>query len=152
MAAIDLDRGVHIRYTRAGVAVYEYIGLARDGFRDGKPGHWYNDHGDEVGPQLAKEAGYDTAAGLRERKKRERIATATAAIEQEYRPEEAVNETVAEKNGYKAVHIGLDRHNIVDPDGNVLNKKALTKGEALRTLEAVASAEPEPGPVQAAAA
>jgi hypothetical protein len=121
-----------------------YVGNVRDNYAGALPGVFYNDHGTEVDPQLAKEAGYDVPALLKERKKRERIRVATEVIEAEYRPEEAVSETVKEKNGFKVVHVGLDRHNIVDPDGNVLNKKHLTKGDALRTLEIVAASEQQP--------
>ena len=128
MPSLNLDRGCLIRFTPEGIAVAMYYD---------QPGVWYNEHGSEVTPALAKIAGFDTIILLKERTKRERMAQAAAAVAKEFEGEEPSDEVVKEKNGFKLVHIGLDRHNIVDPDGNVLNKNHLTRAEGVKVLAAL---------------
>lgn len=145
-----LDRGAHIRFTPSGIAVYHFPDWREDPndqssrFHEGMPGHFYNEHGDEVAPQLAAEAGFDVEKLTKERKKRERIAQAQAMIEAEFSDAPTKREVVKEENGYKVVHVGNDRHNVEDPEGNVLNPKAyLDKASALKVLKAMAVPPPE---------
>lgn len=141
MASLNLDRGCLIRFTPEGIAVAMYYD---------QPGVWYNEHGSEVTSVLAKSAGYDTVILLKERTKRERMAQAAQAVAAQFEGEEpATEEVVKEKNGFKLVHIGLDRHNIVDPDGNILNKNHLTRAEGVKVLAALVPDEagaPETSP------
>lgn len=133
--AVNVDRGCLIRHTPEGIGVFMYHDL---------PGVFFNEHEKEVGIELARNAGYNVDPLIKERKKRERIRVATDTIEAEYR-EHSVNELVAERGGYKVVHIGMDRHNILDEDGLLVNSgRPLTHQEAMKTLDALvpeASAE-----------
>lgn len=140
MAGLNLDRGCLIRFTPEGIAVGMYYD---------QPGIWYNEHGTEVTPLLAKSAGFDTTSLLKERTKRERMAAAAEAVAKQFEGEEHTDEVVKEKNGFKLVHIGLDRHNIVDPDGNILNKNHLTRAEGVKVFAALVPDEavaPETSP------
>lgn len=109
--AVNVDRGCEIRHTVEGIAVYMYVDL---------PGVWYNEHEAEVGPEAARMAGYPVDALLFERKKREAVAAAGAAILETYG--EVKREVVAEEGDYRIVHIGQDRFNVeFVPDGSVMN-------------------------------
>lgn len=123
---IDYDRGVTHKRHPSGLDVYMY--------KD-QPGVFLNAFGREVTPDLAAAAGFDTDHLLKEKAKRERMALAMAAIEEEF---EGEAKQVKAKGEFKVVHVGFGRHNLLDPDGNKLNPRPLTKEEALKLLEQVA--------------
>ena len=141
--AIDYDRGCHIRiHGPTGMRVFMYVD---------EPGVFRSVHGSEVDPQLAAEAGFDTERLLREKLKRERLAAAGKAIETEF-DGAAVAEVIAEKHGFKVVHIGLGKHNVLDPEDVKLNvARPLTKEEAKALLAKVAQPAPKQVPTQEAA-
>lgn len=124
-----VNAGCIIRYSRSGVGVLMLHAL---------PGVFWDEHGREVPPAIAAEAGYDTKELLKQRKKREAILKATQAIEQEY-SNSAQREVIAEKSGYQVVSYGLNRYN-VEYDGQAINTKGFItdKDTALKTLAAVA--------------
>lgn len=120
---IDYDRGVTHKRHPSGLDVYMY--------KD-QPGVFLNAFGREVTPDLAAAAGFDVDRLLKEKTKRERMALAMAAIEEEF---EGEAKQVKSKGEFKAVHVGFGRHNVLDADGNKLNPRPLTKEEALKLLE-----------------
>lgn len=162
----DLNKGVHIRYTTSGIAVYHFPSWlevtvdAKTGQElsrvphPGKPGYFYNEHGDEVAVALAKEAGFDVDSLLRERTMREKQAQAMAAIEAEFAVAGAKHEVVASQGEYTVVDIGMDRYNVEGPDGSVMNTAGPipSREVALRVLAAVAPPVPEPDPEEEIAA
>lgn len=125
-----INEGAIVRHTRDGIAILMKHTL---------PGVFFDEHGNEVGPAIAKQAGFDTKALGLERKKREAIAKVTAEMEAEYARTATVWAVCAEKNGYKLVSIGLGRFNIYGPgdDKNPLNTKGpfTDKKLAERTFE-----------------
>lgn len=129
---INYDRGVQKRkHTASGVDVYMYFD---------EPGVYRNAYGHPVSEVLAKQAGFDTETLTKERIKRERMASAMAAIEAELGSDaqKATLDVVLERGGYKVVHIGLGRHNVLDPDGNKLNSIQLPEQEAIKLVEHLA--------------
>lgn len=115
---IDYDRGVmFMQEQTTGVNIYMYFD---------EPGHYRNHFGDEVNPMLAQQAGFNTEKWGKLRVKNERMAKAMTAIEAELATAgDAKAEPVYEKAGYKVMDLGVGRHNVLDPDGNVLNTLAL---------------------------
>ncbi len=106
---IDVDRGVMMRYLDGtGIQVYMYLDT---------PGVYLNAFGAEVSGDLARQAGFDVEKLGRERTKRERMATAFAAIEAEIEGRSEKEATLVERNGFKLIDIGLGRTVIKDPDG-----------------------------------
>lgn len=138
---IDYDRGVIIKtHAASGMSVYMYLD---------QPGVYLDAYERPVSEKLAIEAGYDVQVYGKERIKRERMAQAMLAIEQELADADAQEaKIVSDIAGYKLVDIGLGRFNVVDPDDNVLNviplpheqadllrKKLLPEGSEERVAE-----------------
>jgi hypothetical protein len=119
--AIGWNEGLQIREHPNGFRVAE---------RKKEKGKWFNQLGREVSEQIAKEAGFDVEASRKERLKRERLADAMQAIEQDLAVEPTGEEVIGEKGGFKAVHIGLGRHVVRDSDGNQLTPTPLTREQA----------------------
>lgn len=135
MAVIDYDKGVLKRKHPLGLDVYMYVG---------QPGVFLNAHGGEVSPQLAAEAGFDTDALLKERRRRDRVAEAESAINAEFNKPEA-RKVVARLNGYEIVRVNGNNHVIVDAEGNPLTTgKLLTKEQAVKVAEQMSPVKPEP--------
>lgn len=124
--------GCLIRHTQDGVAIY---------MKHAQPGYFYNDFGGEVSPELARAAGYDVDPLVAMRKKMARIAVATQAIEEEFNAPSETVKIVKEVNGFKVVDVGNDRFNLLDPEGNRLNKQFMTREVAVKTLDSVTKAE-----------
>lgn len=124
---IDYDRGVIINNHQAsGMDVFMYVDT---------PGVYLNAHGTEVKESLAQEAGFPVERYARERLRRERMTKAMQAIDAELASIGTVREVIAENKGFKAVHIGLGRHRVEDPDGGMLTDQDLTKEQAELLLE-----------------
>lgn len=116
---IDYDRGALIMvHPGTGMDVFMYVD---------QPGVYMNAHGHAVADNIAREAGYDVEKLGKERVRRERIAAASAAIDQEFHDTKDQDDIVVRcVDGWKLVSFGFGRHNVVDPDGNVLNKMPLS--------------------------
>jgi len=138
MPAIDYDKGVWKRKHPMGLDVYMYVT---------EPGVFRNAHGAEVDPDLAKEAGFETESLLKERARRERVAEAEAAINDEF-SFATERKVVAKLNGYQIVRVRDQLHQVLDPDGNVMTGTALlSKDQAVRIAGKMTSAKkPEPKP------
>ena len=134
MSNIDLNRGVTIRrQPTTGVQVFMYKDT---------PGVFLNAHGTEVDPELAKSAGFNTEALLKDKLKRERMAVAMSTIEEEFSSGPAMRETVREADGFKLIAVGLGRHKVLDPDGEELHDKPLTLEEANLLLDQLTHTAP----------
>jgi len=113
---IDYDRGVMKRIHPSGISVYMYVDT---------PGVYLNAFGSEVAEEMAKTAGFDVGILAKKRLKNERMAAAMSAIEKELQgSEESMEVVVAEREGFTIVDIGIGRHHLKDPDGNVLTPTA----------------------------
>lgn len=129
---IDYDRGVIIQSHHSGMDVFMYVDT---------PGVFLTAHGKDVSEQIAAEAGYDVAKLMKERIRRERIDQATKLISKELEDEkDLVENVVEEREGWKLVSTGLGRHNVVDPDGNILNRSPLVLDSAKRLFDGMAPA------------
>lgn len=131
---IDYDRGVIIQTEPGtGMDVFMYID---------SPGKFINAHGSAVPDKIAAAAGYDVEKLGKERLRRERKAAANAIIDKELNDDNELDEKdVKEFEGWKVVSIGLGRHNVKDPDGNVLNAMHLPLEGAMRLFEAMSGYE-----------
>lgn len=131
---IDYDEGVLINvHPGTGMDVFMYVN---------KPGHYYSAHAHVVPEQIAREAGYNVDQLSKERTRMERKAQASAIIDEELRNESSTKEEcVNVLNGFRLVTIGLGRHNVKDPDGNLLNAHPLAKESAERLFKAMAGEE-----------
>ncbi|RJG45868.1 hypothetical protein [Mesorhizobium sp. DCY119] len=127
-AAYAADRGASIRrYGNAGTdgfLVYQIKDLA---------GEWYNQKGDPVSVDLARAAGFDVDAQLRERDRKERLAKATASVNAEFAT--AVRTEIASKGGYTLSDVGMGRAELTDSDGVVLNPRPMSIQEGQRLLD-----------------
>lgn len=128
---IDYDEGVLINvHPGTGMDVFMYVN---------DPGKYLTAHLTTVPDQIAREAGYNVEALAKERLRRERKAQASAIIDKELSNDETtLEECVNVLNGFKLVSIGMGRHNVKDPDGNILNAHPLTKESAERLLNSMA--------------
>lgn len=133
---INVDRGVLICiHPASGMNVYMY--------KD-DPGVYLNAFGSEISEQIAKEAGYDVARWGKEHIKKARMATAMKAIEKELvlAEDEPTQKVVEEKAGFKLISIGLGRHQVLDPDDNMLTPTAMPKEQAQLLFEALVPKTP----------
>lgn len=131
---IDYDRGALIMtHPGSGMDVFMYVD---------SPGKYLNAHLNSVPDNIAKEAGYNVEQLAKERVRLDRKAQAGAIIDKELANDEDLEEvTVDNRNGFSLVSIGLGRHNVKDPDGNILNAHSLPKESAQKLFEAMAGEE-----------
>jgi len=133
---IDYDRGVFIRTaTDLGMDIFMY--------RD-EPGKYLNAHGHEVGEELAKMAGFDTVRFAIQRRRKEAMSAAARAVDAELLATEAIeHKTVVKvKNGYSIVALTSGRHQVKDPEGNVLTQGVvLTLEMAEKVLDSIVTSE-----------
>ena len=141
---ISYKRGVIINMDpRTGVEIFMYVD---------DPGVYLSAHGTPVSEGLAQSAGYDIAKFAKERKLKERLKQAHASIQKELEMESAKSDNrivVKEKSGWKVTDIGLGRHNVQDPEGNVMHKGHLTGEQALSLIEQLVPDPPPPEPAKA---
>ena len=123
---IDLNRGVTIKTHSSGVQIYMYKDT---------PGVYLTAHGTEAPQKLAREAGFDVEKLRRALVKKERMAQAMVAVEQEFSAPESSHKVIADKDGFSVMSIGFGKHNLIDPDDNKINPRPLTKQEAMALLE-----------------
>lgn len=143
---IDLDRGVTLKITADGVEVYMY--------KD-EPGVYRNAYGAEVSEQLAAHAGFETAKLGKLRRRKELMAKAAMAIDQELEAEVEVGQrkVIKSRKNYTLTAIGLGRHIIQDPDGITMHERPLTLEQAEKLFEMMVPADPdEKAPLKAAKA
>lgn len=133
---VDYNRGLSKKiHLKTGVDVYMYKDT---------PGVYLNAYGTPVTEEFAKEAGFDTDTLGKEKLKRERIAQVTAMVEAELSQGPAMREIVEEINGFKVVHIGLERYTVEDPDANVLSAAPLPLETATKLLRQLNPGYEEP--------
>lgn len=131
---IDYDQGVYINvHPATGMDVFMYVQ---------KPGYYYNAFGTEVAEQLARESGFDVDTHLRARRKNEMMSDAMQKIEAELEQnnrelgkEEVV---VEERGGFKIIDIGLGRHQLKSPDGDILTPIPIPLEQAKAVFEQIA--------------
>lgn len=128
------DRGVMKRSHPLGLDVYMYIDL---------PGEYMTAHGSPITEEFALAAGFPIDILRKEKIKRERMAQAKLAIEQELEVQVQTREVVTEEKGFKVIGIGLGRHMVEDPDGNILNKEPLALEQAKLLLVALTGSKAE---------
>lgn len=131
---IDYDKGVLINtHPGTGMDVFMYVQ---------QPGKYLTAHGKDVPDKIAAEAGYNVEQLAKERLRMERKAQASAIIDKELSDDAStLEECVDNRNGFRLVSIGMGRHNVKDPDGNVLNSHPLPKESAEKLFDAMAGAE-----------
>lgn len=123
---VDYNRGLTKKiHLKTGVDVYMYKDT---------PGVYLNAYGTPVTEEFAKEAGFDVVTYGREKLKRERIAQVTALVEAELSSGHSVREIAEEINGFKVIHIGLERYTVEDPESNVLTATPLPLDTASKLL------------------
>lgn len=136
---IDYDRGVVIRKAQdLGIEVFMY--------KD-EPGVFLSALGRPVAATLAKRAGYDIDALARLRQHRELLAVAARSIADRVGVAEPTSsgKTIKEIDGYKVVLLGMNRHVVVGPAGELLTEGvALDEKTALEVLKDVAEAASVP--------
>jgi hypothetical protein len=131
--AIDLDRGaMTCTHPSLGIAIYMYLD---------DPGVYLTEHGNvlENGETLAEQAGFDVAKFAKQRKIRAAMKNANDKIMREFN--ESTTKVLAERNGFKIVDLGLDRCNVLSPDGDVLNKAPIPRAQADILLDHLAPKE-----------
>lgn len=134
---IDYDRGVIINvHKTTGMDVFMYVD---------SPGRFADAHGNVVPDSIAGESGFDIEKLGKERLRLERKKQANALIDKELADEaDTAEKTLSERNGFKLVTIGLGRHNVRDPEGNILNTQPMAKESAQRLWAAMAGDEVKP--------
>lgn len=113
--AINLDRGaMTCSHPSLGIAIYMYMD---------DPGVYLTEHGNVLtnGEVLAKEAGFETEKFAKQRKIMLAQKHATEQIMREF--DESETKVLVERAGFKIMDIGLDRCNVLSPDGDLLNTK-----------------------------
>lgn len=141
---ISYKRGVFIKTEAlSGIDVFMYVDT---------PGVYLNAYGTEVSEELAKQAGFDVEKYGKEKLKRERMAAAMTAIEQELQlADEQEHKVVAEKGGFKVKDLGLGRAIVEDPDGNKLVPTPIPVEQAKLLLKKLVPDKAKPVPAPAAA-
>lgn len=126
---IDYDRGVHKRTDLvSGVNIYMYVD---------DPGVYYNEHGTQVDEQLARQAGFPVDEQVKKRELKKRLKAAHDAIMKELQVAAETKVVVKEKKGFSIVDIGLERHQILSPEGDVLTEHPLPRAEAEKVLDMI---------------
>lgn len=144
---IDYDRGALIKtHPGTGMDVFMYVD---------DPGKYLNAHGHAVPETIAQESGYDVEKLGKEKLRLERKKNAAALIDAELADDKDLTENVvAEIDGWQLISLGLGRHNVVDPDGNILNKNHLSVEMGQKLLasftakEEAVKSEPKPGKIK----
>lgn len=130
---IDYDRGVHKRtHNSTGINVYMYVD---------DPGVYLNEHGAVIDERFAREAGFPVDEQIKQRDLKKRLKAAHDAIMKEMQMAAEEKVVVEEKNGFQILDIGLGRHNILSPDGDVLTDHPLPLEEAKKVLNMIAPDE-----------
>lgn len=136
LEAIDLNRGVHIFTTAAGVRVYVYVGYAPN-YEGADPCSYYSVHGNPVSEELARQANVPVDLLKKKCVLKTRISEASERIRQELEAENAAgtSNVIEERGGFKVIDIGLGRARVVDEDEQPLHTEMLTKEQALNLLK-----------------
>lgn len=130
---IDYDRGVVINtHKEYNIEVYMY--------KD-DPGVYLSAHGTPVSNEVAQGAGFDIEKFGRLKLKKERMNKAMQLIEKELDTIEVKKDVVEERGGLQLVDIGLDRFQVIGPDGEALNKTPLSREQGSRLLKGLAPDE-----------
>lgn len=136
---IDYDRGVHIRKVEnLGLDVFMYVD---------SPGVYLNAHGTPVTSEIAAQAGFPVEEHLKQRRIKERMASAIAKIKEEIDASEGEQKVVNERNGFTIVDIGLGRYQVRDPDGDVLTQAPMSEQEINIVFDQLVPKDEAPAPV-----
>jgi hypothetical protein len=131
--AINLDRGaMTCTHPSLGIAIYMYLD---------DPGVYLTEHGNvlENGEVLAQQAGFETEKFAKQRKIKQAMQHANEKIMKEFN--ESTTKVLVERGGFKIMDIGLDRCNVLSPDGDVLNKTPMPLAQANILLDHLAPKE-----------
>lgn len=127
MLEVDLDRGMEIHsHPSTGMDVFMYVD---------DPGVYLSAHGTPVSEQLAEQAGFDIERFGRERRIKQALAAAHKQIMDDFNANGGGPKIIEEREGFKVVDIGMDRHQVMSPDGKVLNTVPLSLANAKILLE-----------------
>lgn len=131
---IDLNRGVMLRWHPTGAMVYMYFD---------EPGVFRTPYGNVIEDEsFVAEAGYDVKSLQRERARNARRRKAMEEIDKDFEGDKGP--VILDKRaGFTLVDIGLGRHNVVDPDGEVINKRPLTLPEANKVFASMVPEDAE---------
>lgn len=129
--SINLDRGVHMRtHPSLSMDIYMYVD---------DPGVYYTAHGDKIDPELARAAGFPVDKQLHDHKVNEALKQAQKEVLEKFG--EAKSAVLKERDGFKIMDLGMGRHNVLGPEGDLLNKMPLSLEQAEILLKHLA---PEP--------
>lgn len=135
--AIDRNRGCTIRFHPQGFRVVVY--------KDA-PGEFWAENGEPLSPEIARAAGFDVRALLKERTKQQRMAELKAQVEREFASREEalaaeMNDTAT--GAYSVRHIGGGKYAIVDSEGKRLTTEPATKEQCEALLAELESTNTE---------
>ncbi|BCH25774.1 hypothetical protein [Mesorhizobium sp. L-8-3] len=100
------------------------------------PGNYYSRNGTKVSAEVARQAGFDVEADMREKQRAERLAQAQKDINAELgRVQGAV---IEQRGGWQIIDLGYGRADIKDASGKKMNSRPLSVPEAQRYLDALA--------------
>jgi hypothetical protein len=122
-----------------GVSIREHPKAGKLAMYKSEPGIYLNMFGQQVSELVAREAGFDTAAHRRARTRGEKLAEATALIEQELAaptPKTAVE--VVSRGGFRIMDVGFSRYMLETSEGDPVTPRALTLPVAQSLLDKLA--------------
>lgn len=123
-----IDRGVQVRnHPSMSMDIYMFID---------DPGVYFSAHGDKIDPELARAAGFDVDDQSRRQQIKQALKKASDEVLARFG--EAKVATVLEREGFKIIDLGLGRHNVLAPDGDLLNKAPLPLEQAKILLDHLA--------------
>ena len=125
---LDLNRGVTKRTGPGGMCVAMY--------KD-KPGIFIDVNENPVSAALASQAGFDTEALLRERKRLAQLKAATDRVNAQFVEATDDIDRVVNAEGHAIKHVGGGRYAIFDASEERLTNKPMTKDEAIEMLQAM---------------
>lgn len=131
---IDLDRGVSMRVIPI-TANKALAGSMVCMYKD-TPGLYYARNGVPLDPELARLAGFDVEADLRDKARIEKRKEALLAIDREFdvMPE---GEIVQEDGDFQIVHMGRGWFDVLDEEGGRVNEGRLRRESAVEFVEAL---------------
>jgi hypothetical protein len=99
------------------------------------PGVYYSSHGTPVSETLAREAGFDVGLFARRKLLKDRLAQAQEQITKDLEMAVESRVVVVGRGGFSVVDIGHGRHQLLDPDGELLTPQWLPLEQARGLLD-----------------
>jgi hypothetical protein len=133
-----LDRGVIMRtHPSMNMDIYMYVD---------DPGVYFSAHGDVVADDLARTSGFDVDKQSREQSIKQAMKKAQEEVLAKFG--ENKSKVVAQRDGFKVVDLGLGRHNVMGPGGDLLTKSPVPLEQATILLDHLAPKPVEKSMVQ----